>query len=153
MKLKHYWQSDNSSYCGCCCVLSILDYYGIKKPNGRKYTIPSLVKLLKVDKNTGVPQSVMISFLVSVGLTTKLITFEEIGPALKNEHPIIALIKEESGTGHYTLMEEMVDNPEDVYYPQVICQDSAFGPNLARDLRVLHEQVKYGNNWLLEVWK
>jgi len=123
----------------------LVDYYKINHPKGGKYTLPSLNRLLNVSTEWGCEKSDMARVLNRVGLSRVKVEHHQIAWHLKNNGPILSLLIDETGEGHYALISGKKGNT--LYF-----HDSYFGKFYSRSMSFFKKQTKFFNHWLWAIY-
>ena len=137
-------QGKNSGNCGPCCLKMLADYYGVKKKDGQKYSVPSLNRLCQVVFDYGCEKSDMARVLKRLGLKRKKIKLNQISKSLTRKKPILGLFIDESGEGHYALIKGVKNE-------KLIFHDSYWGKNITRDKKIFAGQMRPFGDWIWEI--
>ena len=142
-------QSTRSANCGPCSVKMICDYFNIKKPDGRPYSLMSLNRLLRTDKDYGIEEKDVMAFFGRVNFPVIKITPDNIITSLQRKHPILACFRDELHDGHYGVI--IGASEIDSHDPFLIFHDPwpEFGSNFPRKMSLFREQVKPFGDWLI----
>lgn len=141
LKMKFTPQGKRSANCGPCSLKMISDHFKIKNPQGELYSVPSLNRLLNVSTKWGCEKSDMARVLRRLGLKRKKIKHHQIKTHLKKNRPVLTLIIDEEGGGHYTLIKGVKED-------QFIFHDPYWGQNFKRSFDTLKKQTKFFDDWI-----
>lgn len=144
LKLPYVKQGKKSGNCGPCSIKMIADYYGVKKESGRRYTVRSLNRLCNVTREFGCEKSDINRVLKKLGLERKKVTLKSLSHVLKNKKPVISLLIDEEGGGHYAVINGITKN-------EVIFNDSFWGKDFKRNKITLKKQVRRFDDWMWAV--
>jgi ABC-type bacteriocin/lantibiotic exporter with double-glycine peptidase domain len=140
LKIPYTEQGKESGNCGPCSIKMIADYYGIRKETGDRYSVPSLNRLCRVTKEWGCEKSDVNRVLRRLGLKKTKVNYTDLKKHLSKKKPVLSLIIDESGIGHYTVIKGIEKD-------QVIFNDSYWGKNFKRPLNKLKQQSAFFNHW------
>jgi ABC-type bacteriocin/lantibiotic exporter with double-glycine peptidase domain len=144
IRLPYVAQGKDSGNCGPCSIKMIADYYGVKKETGESYTVPSLNRLCHVTKEWGCEKSDMNRVMKRLGLKKEKVNLKNLPKHLAQKKPILSLIIDESGIGHYAVIKGVEDQ-------KIIFHDSYWGRNFKRQLKTVEKQAKPFQNWMWAV--
>jgi len=134
-------QGKTSSNCGPCTLKMVADYFGVKHPDGRRYSVKSLNRLLRVEFNQGCEKSDMNRVLKRMGLKREKVTLSQISKKIAEKKPIICLFTDETDEGHYSVITGEKKN-------QLYFNDSYHGKGFVRSKHTLKRRLKPFGNWL-----
>ncbi|MFZ4714878.1 MAG: cysteine peptidase family C39 domain-containing protein [Bacteriovoracaceae bacterium] len=141
LRLPYVPQGKESGNCGPCSLKMIADYYGLKKKTGEEYSVPSLNRLCHVTKEWGCEKSDMNRVMKRLGLKKEKVTLRNISRHLARKKPVLSLIIDESGIGHYAVI-------KGVDQQKIIFHDSYWGKNFKRPKKSVQKQAKPFQNWM-----
>ena len=119
----------------------VADYYGVKKPTGEQYSLPSLNRLLNVSTVWGCEKSDMRRVLSRLGLKRIRVDWSNMRDYLRKGHPVICLFIDELGEGHYSVIKGIEGN-------ELIFNDSYWGKDYRRSFSKFKQQSQFFGNWL-----
>ena len=139
-------QKTDSACCGPCCIKMLLDFYGIKKSNGKEYTKQSLIALAKTDKEYGTQFRAMNSLLRLVELSRVKLQNEkeDIMLALESGHPVLTVIPDQDAD-HYVVIRGFTKN-------EYILADPYYGISRTVKESVMHKMIQEGGRWVWEIY-
>lgn len=141
LRLPYVAQGKESGNCGPCSLKMIADYYGVRKKTGQKYSVRSLNRLCNVTKEWGCEKSDMNRVMKRLGLKKEKVTLSTINTQLKKKKPVLSLIIDESGIGHYAVI-------KGVEKKKVIFHDSYWGQNFKRDKQFVARRARAFKDWM-----
>lgn len=150
LSLPYVKQGKKSANCGPCSLKMIADYYGVKKPTGKRYSVTSLNRLCNVTREFGCEKSDMNRVLKKLGLKREKVNLRTMKRHLVQRRPVLSLIIDEGGVGHYAVIKGFQKTKSQ---EKVIFNDSYWGRDYKRPKTDFSKRARYFNNWLWAITK
>jgi ABC-type bacteriocin/lantibiotic exporter with double-glycine peptidase domain len=144
IKVPFVRQGKESSNCGPCTLKMVADYYRVRKPNGKQYSVSALNRMLKVEADYGCEKSDMARVIKRMGLKRQKLTLRTLPKALKQKQPVICLFTDETNEGHYAVITG--SKGQKIYF-----NDSYHGKNFARNKTQFSKRLNSFGNWIWQI--
>jgi ABC-type bacteriocin/lantibiotic exporter with double-glycine peptidase domain len=139
-------QGEDSANCGPCTLKMLVDYYNVRNPDGRRYSVASLNRLLNVSSEFGCEKSDVVRTLKRLGLKRERVDWRNLHFHLKKRKPVLSLFIDEDGIGHYSVIKGADKK-------HLLFHDPYWGKDIARDKKQFKNQARRFGDWLWAISK